>query len=89
VRKVRGTQFIPFRGGASGPAGLLLAINPDSVACVISEWDRGRKQHVLKLLLNNRATITVYEEDAAHALEDLGLYEFVEDWTLNLEKDLG
>jgi hypothetical protein len=31
----------------------------------------------------------VYESDAADTLEALGLTEFVEDWTLNLERDIG
>ena len=31
----------------------------------------------------------VYEEDAADALERLGLGEFVQDWTLNIERDVG
>jgi hypothetical protein len=81
--------FIPFRGGADGPAGLLLAINPASVAYISSVHDKRFSQHLLRLHLNNGRAVTVYEEDAAETLEKLGLDEFVEDWTLNLERDLG
>jgi len=39
--------------------------------------------------MNNGRVIEVFESDAAAVLEALGLGEFVEDWTLNLERDLG
>jgi hypothetical protein len=32
--------FVPLQGGADGPAGLLLAINPQSVSHISSVWDK-------------------------------------------------
>jgi hypothetical protein len=81
-------HFIPFRGGADGPAGLLLAINPASVSHISSCWDKSIGQNVLRLHLNNGRYIKVFEA-AADTLKSLALDEFVEDWTLNLEKDVG
>jgi hypothetical protein len=84
-----GEHFIPFRGGADGPAGLLLAINPASVSHISSYWDKSLGQNVLRLHLNNGRYIKVFEADTADTLTSLGLDEFVEDWTFNLEKDVG
>jgi hypothetical protein len=39
--------------------------------------------------LNNGRYIKVFEADTADTLKSLGLDEFVEDWTFNLEKDVG
>ena len=82
-------DFIPFRGGADGPAGLLLAINPQSVSHISSVYDKKLSQNILRIHLNNGRHILVFEADAADTLEALGLSEFVEDWTFNLEKDIG
>jgi hypothetical protein len=81
--------FIALRGGADGPAGLLLAINPQSVAYISSVWSKEYKQNILRIHLNNGRHISVFEDDVAETLETLGLDEFTEDWTLNLERDLG
>jgi hypothetical protein len=83
------SPLLPIRGGADGPAGLLLGIQPASISYVSSVWDKGLKQNVLRIHLNNGHYIRVFESDAAETLETLGLNEFVEDWTLNLERDLG
>ena len=82
-------HFIAFRGGADGPAGLLLAINPASVSHISSCWDKSLGQNVLRLHLNNGRYIKAFEADAADTLKNLSLDEFVEDWTLNLEKGVG
>jgi hypothetical protein len=82
-------HLIPIRGGADGPAGLLLGLNVNSIAYVSSAWDKNLKQNVLRIHLNNGHYIRVFESDVAETLETLGLNEFVEDWTLNLERDLG
>jgi len=81
--------FVPLRGGASGPGGLLLAINPGSVAYISSYFDKKHEQNLLRFPLNNGRTIGVYEADAPDALEALGLGEFVDGWVLDLERDLG
>jgi len=81
-------HFIAFRGGADGPAGLLLAINPASVSHITSYYDKKLAQNILRIHLNNGRHIMVYEPDVADTLEKLGLEEFVEDWTFNLEKDI-
>jgi transposase-like protein len=82
-------HFIPFRGGANGPAGLLLAINPNSVSHISSVWSKEFKQSMLRLHLNNGRLVSVFEPDVAGVLEKLGLDEFVEDWVFSLEKDIG
>ena len=82
-------HFIPFRGGADGPVGLLLAINPASVSHISSCWDKSLGQNVLRFHLNNGRYIKVFEADAADTLKSLALDEVVEDWTLNLERDIG
>jgi len=38
---------------------------------------------------SNVRLVSVFEADVNDVLEKLGLDEFVEDWTLNLEKDIG
>src|SRR5215211_2268643 len=81
--------LLPLRGGADGPAGLLLGINPDSISYVASLYDTKTQQNLLRLHMNNARVIEVFESDAATVLESIGLGEFVEDWTLNLERDLG
>ena len=68
---------------------MLLGLNVNSIAYVSSAWDKGLKQNVLRIHLNNGHYIRVFESDVAETLETLGLNEFVEDWTLNLERDLG
>ena len=81
--------LLPLRGGADGPSGLLLGINPVSISYVASFYDTRLSQSLLRLHMNNGRVIEVFESDAATVLEALGLGEFVEDWTLNLERDLG
>ena len=54
-----------------------------------SYYDKKLAQNILRIHLNNGRQILVYEEDAADALERLGLGEFVQDWTLNIERDVG
>jgi len=44
---------------------------------------------LLLLHLNNGRHVAVFEEAANDVLEALGLKEFVDGWTLDLEKDLG
>jgi len=83
------SPFIPFRGGANGPAGLLLAVNPTSVSHISSVWSKEFKQSVLRLHLSNGRHISVFEADVNDVLEKLGLSEFVEDWVFSLEKDIG
>jgi hypothetical protein len=56
---------------------------------VIACWDKSLGQNVLRLHLNNGRYIKVFEADTADTLTSLGLDEFVEDWTFNLEKDVG
>jgi hypothetical protein len=46
-------------------------------------------QNILRIHLNNGRHVLVFEAGAADVLERLGLDEFVEDWTLNLERDIG
>ncbi len=82
-------SFLAFRGGANGPAGLLLAINPQSVSHISSVWSKEFKQSMLRLHLNNGRLVSVFEPDVADVLEKLGLDEFVENWTLDLERDVG
>jgi hypothetical protein len=43
---------------------------------------------MLRLHLNNGRAIGVYEAHAGDVLEALGLDEFVEDWVLDLTKDV-
>jgi hypothetical protein len=81
--------LLPLRGGADGPSGLLLGINPGSISYVASFYDTKTAQNLLRLHMNNGRVIEVFESDAATVLEALGLGEFVEDWVLDLEKDLG
>jgi hypothetical protein len=83
------SNLIPFRQPADGPAGLYLAINADSIACIASSWDPKLGQNILRIHLNNNRIVTVYEEDAESVLEALGLGEYIEGWTLDLEKDIG
>jgi hypothetical protein len=54
-----------------------------------SYYDKKLAQNILRIHLNNGRQILVYAEDAADALERLGLGEFVQDWTLNIERDVG
>jgi hypothetical protein len=82
-------HFIPFSGGASGPAGKLIAVAPANVSAIYSQWDKTHKQSVLCILLNSSQVIKVYEQDAPSALEDLGLGQFADSWVLDLETDLG
>ena len=51
-----------------------------------SYYDKKLAQNILRIHLNNGRQILVHEEDAADALERLGFGEFVQDWTLNLER---
>jgi len=81
--------LLPLRGGADGPSGLLLGINPASISYASSFYDTKLSESLLRLHMNNGRVIEVFESDAAAVLEALGLGEFVEDWTLNLERDLG
>ena len=53
-----------------------------------SYYDKKLAQNILRIHLNNGRQILVYEVDAADALERLGLGEFVQDWTLNIERDV-
>jgi hypothetical protein len=73
----------------SGPAGLLLALNPTSVAYIGSYYSKKLGQNMLRIGLNNRHDILVHEEDADGVLEALGLGEYKDDWVLDLEKDIG
>jgi hypothetical protein len=81
-------HFIPLRGGADGPAGLLLAINPQSVSHISSVWDKRAGQNLLRIHLNNGRHVAIFEADASDVLEALGLDEFSGDWTFNLERDI-
>jgi hypothetical protein len=83
------SPLLPLRGGADGPAGLLLGINTASISYVASFYDTKLSQSLLRLHMNNGRVIEVFESEAAIVLEALGLGEFTEDWTLNLEKDIG
>jgi len=82
-------HLIPLRGGADGPAGLLLAVNPQSISHVTSRWDKREQMNMLVLHLANGRPVGVYETHANAVLEALGLEEFTNDWVLSLEKDLG
>ncbi len=83
------SNFVAFRGGANGPAGLLLAINPAAISHISSAWSKEFKQNVLRLHLSNGRHVAVFEADVNDVLEKLGLEEFVENWTLDLERDIG
>ena len=84
------TEFIPFRGGASGPAGTLLAINPAHVMALSSVWSKKHHQTLLRLHMSNgREVIHVHESDAANVLTELGLDEFVDNMVLDLARDVG
>jgi len=82
-------HFLPLRGGAQGPAGLLIAINPSNISHICSAWSKEFKQSMLLLYLNNGRRIGVFAENANDVLEALGLEEYVDGWTLDLERDLG
>ena len=82
-------HFIPLRGGAEGPAGLLLAVAPANVSHISSVWSKEFKQNLLRIHLANGRFISVFESDVQDTLEALGLEEFTEDWVLNLERDIG
>jgi hypothetical protein len=84
-----GSHFVAFRGGADGPAGLLLAINPSSISHISSYYDKKRRENMLRLHLVNGRTVAVFESDAENVLEKLGLEQYVNDWVYNLEKDVG
>ena len=64
-------------------------LNDAKVSHISSCWDKSLGQNVLRLHLNNGRYIKVFEADTADTLTSLGLDEFVEDWTFNLEKDVG
>jgi len=82
-------HFIPFRGGANGPAGLLLAVSPAAISHISSAYSKEFKQSMLRLHLNNGRHVSVLEADVNDVLEALGLSEYVENWTLDLERDIG
>jgi hypothetical protein len=82
-------HFIPFRGRAEGPAGLLIAVNPSNISHISSCWDKKLKQNMLRIHLNNGRQVAVFEAGAEDVLEALGLEEFVGDWVLTLETDIG
>lgn len=82
------TPFIPLRGGANGPAGLLLAVNPASISHISSVWSKEYRQNLIRLHLSNGRHISVFEEDVEDTLQALGLEEYVGDWVLDLEKDI-
>lgn len=82
-------HFIPFPGGVTLTGGKLLALNPSSVAVIYSAWSKEFKEYQLIVYLNNGKPIKIREDDAAAALDDLGLGEFADNWVLNLAKDLG
>ncbi len=88
MRTLSRAEFIPFRGGASGPAGTLLAINPAHVAAISSVWSKEHRQTMLRIHLTTGAIITVHESDAGNVLAELGLDEFVGNLVLDLVKDL-
>jgi len=82
-------ELISFRGGADGPAGLMLALNPEHVTYISSVWDKTLRQNILRVHLANGRFVRVFESDAANVLRELGLTEFVEEgWVLDLERDL-
>ncbi len=83
------SNFVAFRGGAGGPAGLLLAVNPMAVSHISSAWSKEFKQSLLRLHLTNGRLVSVFEADVNDVLEALGLSEYVENWTLDLERDIG
>ncbi len=83
------SNFVAFRGGAGGPAGLLLAVNPSSISHISSAWSKEFKQNILRLHLSNGRHVAVLEADVNDVLEKLGLSEFIEDWVFSLEKDIG
>jgi len=81
-------SFRAFRGGAGGPAGLLLAVNTDHITHISSAWSREFKQNILRLHLPNGRHVAVFEADVEDVLEALGLSEYVGNWTLDLERDI-
>jgi hypothetical protein len=87
-RQQEGAGFLALRGGASGPAGLLLGLNPYSVTHISSMWSKEVRQNVLVIHLSGGRRVVVYEEDAEDVLTMLGLGEFVGDWVFNLERDI-
>ena len=46
-------------------------------------------QNILRIHLNNGRQVLVFEAGVADVLERLGLDEYLEDWKLNLESDIG
>jgi hypothetical protein len=82
-------HFIPFPGGVTSTGGKLLALNPSSVAAIYSRWSKEFKEFQLILYLINDKQIKIRADDAAAALDDLGLGEFADNWVLNLAEDLG
>jgi hypothetical protein len=84
-----GDHFVSLRGGADGPAGLLLAIAPAHITHISSCFDKRERVNMLRLHLANGRVIGVYEPHANDVLEVLGLGELTNDWVLNLEKDIG
>ena len=66
-----------------------MAINPASVSHISSVYDKKLSQNILRIHLNNGRHVLVFKASTADVLERLGLDEFVEDWTLTLERDIG
>jgi prefoldin subunit 5 len=67
-----------------------LAVNPSSISHVTTAWSREHKQTILRLhLVGSGSYVAVLGESAEDVLIDLGLGEYVENYTLDLTKDLG
>jgi hypothetical protein len=66
-----------------------LAVNKYSISHVASRWSKQHQQNLLLICMNNGRHVAVFEDAANDVLEDLGLGQFVGDWVLDLEKDLG
>ena len=67
-----------------------MAVNPSSISHVTTAWSREHKQTILRLhLVRSNSYVAVLAESAEDVLIDLGLGEYVENYTLDLTKDLG
>jgi hypothetical protein len=91
VEVEKGGPFISLRAQASTPGGiLLLAVNPSSISHVTTAWSKEHRQTILRLhLVGSNNYVAILAASAEDVLIDLGLGEYVENYTLDLTKDLG
>jgi hypothetical protein len=80
-------NFVPLRGGAPGPAGILVGVNLHAVDYCYGCWDERIGQSVLRLAISSGRTIQVTGRDEVELFLDLLGLEG-RPWKLNLERDI-